>query len=136
MRPGRFDALDYAPVGICVIDQARTVLFWNRCIADWTSIPAQEIAGQDIRKKFARLDEERYEIRIDAVLEGGPPAVFSASLHGHLFPALLPGGEMRYLHVTVTAVPDEDDDVHQADEFHESSFRAAVLLTLPGGLGR
>jgi PAS domain S-box-containing protein len=43
--------------------------------------------------------------RLNLVLEGGPPAVFSPQLHPHLIPAVLPDGSLRIEQTTVSPIP-------------------------------
>ncbi len=45
----RFNVLDHAMLGMCVIDKEYTVLFWNSCLEKWTGIESADILGIDIR---------------------------------------------------------------------------------------
>ena len=36
------EVFDLLPLGICVFDRDLTISFWNRTLADWTDIPANE----------------------------------------------------------------------------------------------
>ena len=106
---GQFDVLDHAPVGMCVLDEARRVLFWNRCLEHWTGVARTEILGEDIAKRYPHFETPRYSLRLQAIHQGGAPAIFSSQLHGHLFPSPLPNGQFRTQHTTVTAVPAPGD---------------------------
>ena len=101
----KYDTLDHAPVGLCVIREDYIVLFWNRCLEDWTGIARSEILRKDISNHFPRLKEPRYKSRLQSVFLGGPPEIFSSQLHKHIFPSTLPNGNLRIQHTTVTAIP-------------------------------
>jgi PAS domain S-box-containing protein len=102
---GRFSVLDHVPMGICVIRRDYLVLYWNSCMADWTGMHESALKGTTIMKRFAHFNEPRYRSRLDAIFDGGPPAIFSSQLHKELFPSRLPNGEPRILHTIVTPVP-------------------------------
>ncbi len=106
----KFSVLDYAPVGICVINDEYTVLFWNQCLEDWTGIPKPGIEGENLGTHFPWLNAPRYRMRLETIFEGGPPAIFSSQLHKHLFPSPLPNGEMRIQHTTVSGIPANKDE--------------------------
>lgn len=101
----KFDTLDHAPVGLCVIREDYIVQFWNRCLEDWTGIARSEILWEDISNHFPRLKEPRYKSRLQGLFLGGPPEIFSSQLHKHIFPSTLPNGNFRIQHTTVTAIP-------------------------------
>jgi len=103
----RFSLLDHMPVGVCVLRNDLTVLFWNNCLAFWTGIEARDIVGRAITAHIPSFGEAPYRSRLKAVFQGGPPAVFSSQLHKHLFPAPLTGGRERVQQTTAVAVPAE-----------------------------
>lgn len=105
-----FRVLDYAPSSIFIINKDFTVLFWNKCIIEWTDIQPSEIEGKDIRTFFKHLGKPAYQSRIEAIFHGGPPVVFSSQLHGQLIPCKLPGGAPRIQKTVVTPVPSETGD--------------------------
>ncbi len=93
--------LDILPVGVVVLANDYSVVSWNRTISEWTGIPAEEIAGRDIRERFPHLRDTRYALRIQQVLEGGPAALFSTQFHPHFIPAPLPDGTLRFQKTSV-----------------------------------
>ena len=103
IETNKLGVLDYAPVGLCVIDSAYTVLFWNRCLEDWTGIPSADITGKDLGSCFPKLKKPKYLTRLATIFEGGPPAIFSSQLHGNIFPSPLPDGATRIQHTTSPA---------------------------------
>ena len=77
---GRFDVLDHAPVGICVVDRNRKVHFWNRCLEHWTGVSRAEVLGEDIATWFPHLGTPRYSLRLRDIHEARyskrePPAL-------------------------------------------------------------
>lgn len=101
----QFGVLDHAPVGMCVIGSDFTVLFWNRCLADWTRIRKADIVGQDLCGFFPHFREPKYASRLMTIFDGGPPAIFSSQLHKYIFPSPMPNGELRIQHTTVSGIP-------------------------------
>jgi PAS domain S-box-containing protein len=105
----RFSLLDQIPLGICVLDVGYQVVFWNRCLEDWTKISRDRIVGRSIHNFFPHLSQPLYANRLAPIFSGGPPTIFSSQLHKHLIPATLPSGQNRIQHTTVTAIPDDAD---------------------------
>lgn len=96
-------ALDLVPAGVCYIDTDYTVLFWNKRLEHFTEILSKNIVGKDLREFFPKLKNSVYSIRLDSVLQGGPPALFSPQLHKNFFPCFLPDGTERLQHTVVSA---------------------------------
>ncbi|MCP4541248.1 MAG: PAS domain S-box protein [Chloroflexi bacterium] len=103
-----FDFLDHIPMGMFVLQEDFTVLFWNSCIEDWTRISRSQLIGKDIGTLFPHLREPRYTGRLGSIFEGGPPVIFSSQLHKYVIPAPLRDGQLRVQHTTVTPVPAPD----------------------------
>lgn len=99
-----FCILDQAPLGLFVLRQDFTVLFWNSCLEDWTGINRRDIAGTNISVHFPHLNSPEYHKRIQNIFEGGPPTIFSSQLHKYIIPSRLWDGQMRIQHTTVTSV--------------------------------
>jgi PAS domain S-box-containing protein len=101
----RLDILNHVPVGMCVIREDYTVVFWNSCLEDWTGIAKADILGTDIGNHFPHLKDFKYSSRLNSIFQGGLPIIFSSQLHKHLIPSPLPSGELRIQHTTVSAIP-------------------------------
>ncbi len=99
-----FGVLDRVPVGICVLRQDFSVVFWNSCLEDWTGIPRNSILGVNIGDHFPHLNTPRYNVRLRDIFAGGPPTIFSSQLHSHIIPSRLKNGNLRTQHMTVTPV--------------------------------
>lgn len=108
MAAQEFGVLDRVFEGVCVLREDLTVLFWNRCLEEWTGIFRDNILGTHIYTRFPHLHRRKYSHRLKQIFEGGPPTIFSAELHNSIIPAQLPNGQWRIQHTTVTAVPTPD----------------------------
>ncbi len=100
--------LDYVPMGAFVIDTSYNIVHWNKCLETWTGIQASEILGQDARKRFPQLGQDKISSRLEGIFLGGPPSIFSAQLHRYIIPAPLPGGRMRLQNTMVNALAHDD----------------------------
>lgn len=142
MNDCEFSLLDQLPVGACVVDQNLRVVLWNRRLHDWSGIPASDIVGQEITDSIPRLEHPRYLRRLRSVVDGGPPALFSAQLHGHVIPCPLPSGKLRIqsttvMHLAPTAkrcpcaliIVEDVTDLSERIQAHEQA-RAQVMAEL------
>ncbi|MCP1714235.1 PAS domain S-box-containing protein [Methanocalculus alkaliphilus] len=93
--------VDLLPVGVCIIDDEKKVRLWNRTIAGWSGRSTEEMVGEHLDRIYPHLDAPRYRYRIEQVLDGGPPAVFSSQLNAPFIPCPLPDGGMRLQHTSV-----------------------------------
>jgi PAS domain S-box-containing protein len=101
---------DAMPGGICVIDREKRILVWNRTLAGWSGHPAEEMINRDLLEVFPHLASPAYRIRIEQVLEGGPPAIFSSRLHGYFLPFTKADGTPRIQHTSIIGKPGEDGE--------------------------
>ena len=100
----KFSVLDYGPVGFCLLRQDLTVLFWNRCLENWSKINRGDVVGTSLGDRFPELYQPKYQSRLRHVFERGFPAIFSPQLHKPLIPCPISQG-FRIQQTTVTAVP-------------------------------
>jgi len=110
----RFRILDCIPVGVFVLKEDFTVLFWNRCLEQWTKINREEILGHKFDEHFYTLNKPLLRIRLQNIFEGGPPAIFSSQLHQYIVPVVLRSGKMRIQHTIVSAVRAPEEKKHYA----------------------
>lgn len=101
---------DALPVGICVIDWERNILHWNTTLADWSGHSGEVMVGQNIKNWYPNLNNPAYHTRIDSVLDGGPPAVFSSRLHRSFIPCTKTDGTPRVQQTTVIRYPGGNPD--------------------------
>ncbi len=101
-----YSVLDHIPVGVCIINKHFQILFWNRCLEDWTQVSKLQAEGMALMELFPHFNSPHYKSRLESIFAGGAPIIFSSQLHKHIFTASLPNGALRIQHTTVTAVPD------------------------------
>ena len=109
-----FGSLDYVPTGVFVLGRDAIVLFWNRCMAEWSGVPSDQILGRRIGERFPKFDEPMVSDRLQDVFDHGQPVVFSSQLHHHLVPSPLPNGLFRTQHATVVPIPGPGGGTHYA----------------------
>jgi hypothetical protein len=99
------DALaDGLSIGVCLIDHSWRVRLWNAMLERWTGRPRRDLLGADLFAEFPHLADGRYRRRLDSVLRGGPPAVFSPQLHPPFFPCRQGDPATPLQRVTVTLI--------------------------------
>jgi PAS domain S-box-containing protein len=93
--------------GYFVVDRAGVVALWNPTVAEWSGISEQSALGKNIKDVIPAAAESGYQLRLQSVLSGGGPTVFSSSLHKNLFKFPHPDGGYRAIKAQVSRA-----DVH------------------------
>lgn len=96
------DALQNLSDGVCIINQDYRIVFWNKRLEKWSKHSADDMLGQHLDDIYPHLKDVEYKLRIDQVLQHGPPAFFSMLLHHHVFEFPLRDGSMQAQRVTVS----------------------------------
>jgi signal transduction histidine kinase/CheY-like chemotaxis protein len=96
---------DHILEGIFIIDKKFIVIFWNKCIEEWSGISKNTICNKNIKDFYPKLNKPFYSKAILSVTEGGPPVIFSSELHHHLIDCPLETGNFRIQKTTVTHIP-------------------------------
>jgi diguanylate cyclase len=78
--------IDMVNIGIVVLDSDLGVRYWNRWMALYSGIAAEEIVGSNILSFFPNLNTARFLRSCKAVLAFGSFSFFSQKLHHYLFP--------------------------------------------------
>lgn len=105
MEQSEWKILDHVPLGIFVIDRNYRILFWNRCLSDWTRLRKEEVLYGSLLHFFPRLTASKYTSRLKDLFSGGPPVIFSSQLHPGLLTTLNEENSRYINHVTVSSVP-------------------------------
>jgi len=100
-----FWILDRVPEGVFILREDFSVMFWNRCLENWTGISRGDILEKNIGIYFPHLHQPKYIFRLQQIFSSGPPTIFSSQLHKSIIPCQLPDGRWRIQHTTVTSVP-------------------------------
>jgi diguanylate cyclase (GGDEF)-like protein/PAS domain S-box-containing protein len=105
---------DHFPSGVFILARDFTIVYWNRCLEQWTGHSAAEMLGTSLFATYPNLQTSRYISRITDIFRGGPPTIFSSQLHRHFIPAPLPGGKFRVLYTVVTGLPSGEENEYLA----------------------
>lgn len=108
-----FSLFEHVPIGICILDKNYKVIFWNRCLEEWTEIEKKVIVGASIIDFFPLFGNVSYQSRLENVFAGGPPVIFSSQLHHTLFQSST-NKKQAIHHTTVTAFPHKNSDEYYA----------------------
>lgn len=110
----KLNVLDLLPVGTFIISKDFKVLFWNKCLAQWTGMNKELILGANIQEHFPKVKSPLFSDRLAQVFDGGPPLYFSSKIHKYIIPCALPAGGQRDQQFTVTPVPGECENTFHA----------------------
>jgi hypothetical protein len=102
------------PTGAVVLRDDFSVLHWNRMLEVWTGRVRGAAEGRSLLELEPRLADPRFRDRLEGVLRGGPPVVFSSKLHGYFLAAPLPSGELRRQQTTVAGIQVGGGETFQA----------------------
>ncbi len=108
--PYGYNVLNYVTVGICIFDKNYKVLFWNKCLANWSGVASCDIVGKNIIQQFATLDSPGFKERVDYVFHGGPPVLFSSQLHRNTIPCTLSDGTYMIQKTVISSMPSSEPD--------------------------
>jgi PAS domain-containing protein len=97
------------PFGVCTVNQQFQVQIWNSTLERWTGNAHSKMHQENLFLVYPHLCDKRYRKRIEAVLHGGPPAIFSSQLHPDFFPAV---NSLRLQQTTVTRVQTSAQEAH------------------------
>ncbi len=100
--------LDLLPFGVCVVKNDFEVVSWNKVLENWSGVSKEDILNKNLVEKYPQLNNKRYQKRLEFLLNGGPPVIFSPQLHPHFFPFPLNDGSLRTLQTTVSMIPGEN----------------------------
>ncbi|MDX8382457.1 MAG: PAS domain S-box protein [Ghiorsea sp.] len=104
-----FELLHVIPDGACIIDGDYHVIFWNKRLVQWSGMSQESVLGKNIMELFPSLLRTKYRLRIDQVLDNGPPAIFSSQLHHHLLEFTRPDASIQPQQVTITPIDSRDN---------------------------
>ncbi len=65
-----YHLLDLLPVGTCVLRADYRVLFWSRCLEEWTNISKKQIIGQPIGSYFPVFNQPDYQSLLQDIFSG------------------------------------------------------------------
>jgi len=128
----QFPLLDHVESGILAIDRDATIVLWNNTIERWTGLMHEQVLGKNLFELFPNTAIDAFKIRIDLVLSGGSPTVFSSQLHHYFIPCKLNGGGFRAQKVIVSwlqdyqialfSIHDQSEEMRLIDKYKASAM--------------
>ncbi|MCP4253625.1 MAG: EAL domain-containing protein [Candidatus Scalindua sp.] len=100
-----FEVLDHSPIGQFVLSRDFVVIFWNKCLEDWSGIPKDQIVGTFLTTHFPHLESDKYAESIRDIFHSNQPIVFPSKLDEYFIPSPLPGGKFRIQNTFITRIP-------------------------------
>ena len=110
----QFAILDHSPIGQFVLREDCVVIFWNKCLEDWSGISRDKIVGTDLTTHFPHLGSDKYAESIRKVFHSSKPIAFSSQLHEYFIPSPLPGGKFRIQNTFITRIPAQEEGEYYA----------------------
>ena len=105
----KFEILDHTPIGQFVLRKDFIVIFWNKCLEDWSGISRDKIVGTNLMTHFPHLEDIKYIDCIKSVFNSSSSIVFSSQEHKYIIPSPLPGGKFRIQSTFITSIPAQED---------------------------
>ena len=110
----QFAILDHSPIGQFVLKKNFVVIFWNKCLEDWSGISREQIVGTSLFTHFPLLESDRYAESIRKIFHSNQPIVFSSQHHEYFMPLHLPEGKFRVHKTFITRIPTQEDGEYYA----------------------
>jgi len=98
----QFPLLDHISSGIIAIDRQSNIVLWNSRMEQWRGLNRADVLGKNLFRLFPETNTDTVRKRIEQVLDGGPPVIFSSQLNHHLIQCPLPNAQSRTQMTTVT----------------------------------
>ncbi len=125
-----FSVLDFLPLGQFVVSEDGSVVFWNRCMAEWSGIAPDAMAGRTLFDVFPRFDNPLIRNRLANLFRGGTPLVLSSQLHGNIFCFKRPDGTDRIQHTLAAPLPHPTGGTLALFTVQDMSDMARTIATL------
>ncbi len=110
----QFEVLDYSPIGKFVLRKDFVVIFWNKCMENWSGISKDQIVGTDLTTHFPHLQSDKYTECIRKIFRSSQPIVFPSKFNEYFIPAPLPGGKFRIQNTFITRIPAPEEGEYYA----------------------
>ncbi len=125
-----FSVLNFLPLGQFVVSEDGSVLFWNRCMAEWSGVAPDAIVGRSLFDLFPRFDKPLIRIRLANLFCSGTPLVLSSQLHGNIFCFKRPDGTDRIQHTLAAPIPNPPNGTLALFTIQDMSDMARTIATL------
>ena len=78
--------LDHLSIGAAVIDRSLNIIFWNRWMAEHSTMSQEAVIGRPIQEVFPSLIKKGFVKKAREVFRSGQPSFFNKRLHQNIFP--------------------------------------------------
>jgi len=78
--------LDHLSIGAAVIDRSLRIVFWNRWLAEHSTLSQEEVVGRAIQEVMPVLIKKGFVLKAREVFRNGQPSFFNKKLHQNVFP--------------------------------------------------
>ncbi|MDQ6973303.1 MAG: PAS domain-containing protein, partial [Mariprofundaceae bacterium] len=92
--------------GICLLNKDEKISFCNRRLEYWLGKTTADMQGKRLAELFPRFTQSHVQARLRMAKQSQAPMVFSAQIHGYLFPCPMDDGDYRLQQTTVTCLAD------------------------------
>ncbi len=140
IRAEQFPLLDHISSGIVAIDRQANIVLWNARMEQWCGLNRDEVLGCNLFRRFPETAMDKVRQRIEQVLAGGPPVIFSSQLHHHLIACPLANGAYRTHTSTITwleqfgialfSIQDQTEEHKLIAQYKESTRKLHAQLEL------
>jgi len=110
----QFQILDYSPIGQFVLRKDFVVIFWNKCMENWSGISKDQIVGTDLITHFPHIKSGKYTERIKEIFSSSQPLIFPSKFNEYFIPSPLPGGKFRIQNTFITRIPAPEEGEYYA----------------------
>ncbi len=134
----QFPLLDHIASGIMAIDSSGTIVLWNSRMEQWCDLPRQQVLGKNLFRQFPETATDLIRKRLEQVLDGGPPAVFSSQLNHHLIRCPLPDGQFRtqtstviwldQFEIALFSIEDQTEQYKFIEQYKQSAHELKLQL--------
>ncbi len=104
-----FSIMDSTPVGIFVIDKDYNVIFWNKCLEDWTGFSKARVEGSSIRDFAPLFSDKSITSKVDTLFTDHSHIVITPKANQQIIPALKQNGKVMAQHVSANSIKGPDD---------------------------
>ncbi len=125
-----FSVLNFLPLGQFVVSENGSIVFWNRCMAEWSGITPHSIVGKTLFDAFPHFDKPLIRNRIADLFRSGTPLVLSSQLHGNIFCFKRQDGTDRILHTLAAPIPNPPNGTLALFTIQDMSDMARTIATL------
>jgi len=109
-----YSLFDYIPIGLFVIDNNYTIMYWNCTMTLWTGIKSNEIIGHNLSSAFPILTKSPYKDRIESVLYGGTPTLLCSQLHKNILNIKDHSGNLKSHNTRINSIPCPENNTNYA----------------------